>query len=264
MAGCHGSEASARRAFVLTPYAGGEFGILEPAMPKVGACFALDGVACVLWVHHMRERKTGPCFPVTVVECGTHGVSFTLYPPGHVPYGRARVAAVAPDGGAIVDGPGGAEAFEGTIFAAALAAAKGEAWDREHEGGSERWWGTQWRRLAVAQRISGVTPALGEPEREAMAAALGVTLLLLREQAQGISAAPGYRRRGQAVRAVLGALAGGPCVLSRLMAGGQLAGLWGAPHRWDPQGGQLRSLSFPGLGGTPRQRARGSAAFPTT
>ena len=205
----------------------------------------------MLWVDHLRERKTGPCFPLTVLVCETHEVGFTLYPPGHVPYGRVAVLPVAPDGRAIVDLPCGAEAFEGTVFEAALDASEGAAWDRERAGGSERWWGTQWRRQAVALRICGVLPALGEKEREVVAAALGVELLLLREQAQRIASTPGYRRRGQGVSAVLGRLAVGPCLLWRLMAGGHLAGLWGPPLWWDAQAAQLRSFTFPGVQAAP-------------
>lgn len=201
----------------------------------------------MLGVDHLRERKTGPCFPLTVLVCETHEVGFTLYPPGHVPYGRAQVAPVAPDGRAIVDLPRGAEAFEETVFKAAVCASKGAAWDRERAGGSEWWWGTQWRRQAVAVRICGVAPTLGETEREAVAAALGVELLLLREEAQRIASNPGYRSRGQGVSAVLGRLAIGPCLLSRLMAGGHLVGLWGPPLWWDTQAAQLRSLAFRGL-----------------
>ena len=114
-------------------------------------------------------------------------------------------------------------------------------------GGGGGWGGTQWRRLAVAVRICGVAPALGEKEREVVAAALGIELLLLREQAQRIAVAPGYRRRGQAVCAVLGRLTEGPCLLSRLMASGHLAGLWGPPLWWDTQAAQLRSYTFQGL-----------------
>ncbi len=210
MEGCHESGVAARRSFVITPYIAGESGVLEPAMPKVGPCSSRDREACVLWVDHLRERKTGPCFPLTVLACGTHEVGFTLYPPGHAPYRRAAVAPGAPDGWAIVDGPSGAQAFEGTVFEAALDASKGTAWDRERPGGNERWWGTQWRRLAVAQRICGVAPELGEAEREVVAAALGVELLLLRDQAQRIAATPGYRRRGQGVCTVLGGSPNGP------------------------------------------------------
>jgi hypothetical protein len=220
-------------------------------MPEVGPCSWRDREACVLWVDHLRERKTGPCFPLTVVICRTHGVCFTLYPPGHVPYGRAAVAPVAPDGGTIIDGPSGAEAFEGTAFAAALDASKGTAWDRERSGGSERWWETQRQRVALALRICGVAPDFGEVEREVVAAALEVELLLLREQAQRVAAAPGYRRRGEGVCAVLERLAEGPCLLSRLMASGHLAGLWGPPLWWDTRAARLRSWSFRGLQAAP-------------
>ncbi len=247
MQGCHESGVSAQRPFVITAYSAGASGVLEPAIPEVGPCASRDREACVVWVDHVRERKTGPCFPLTVLVCGTHEVGFTLYPPGHVPYGRAAVARVAPDGRAIIDGPSGAEVFDGTVFAAALDASKGTAWDREREGGSERWWGTQWRSLAMAQRICGVSPELGEAGREMVAAALEVELLLLREQAQRVAEAPGYRRRGEGICAVLDRLSEGSCVLSRLMASGHLAGLWGPPLWWDTQAGRLRSWSFRGL-----------------
>lgn len=221
--------------------------MLEPAIPDRGPCCVRGGGACVLRVDHLRERKTGPCFPLTVLACQTHGMGFTLYPPGHVPYGRVAVVRGAPDGGAIVDGPRGVRAFEGTVFAAVLSASEGTAWDRERAGGGELWWGTQWQRVAMATVMCGVSPGLEEAEREMVAAALGVELLLLREQAQAIAAAPGYRRRGQGVCAVLGRLAAGPCLLSRLMASGHLAGLWGLPLWWDTQAAQLRSLAFRGL-----------------
>ncbi len=242
---------AARRAFVVTPYRAGASGVLEPALPAVGPCSWRDREACALEVDHVRERKTGPCFPLTVLVCETHGVGFTLYPPGHVPYGRTAVVSVAPEGGAILDGPVGAEAFEGTVFAAALSAAQGEPWDRERPGGSARWWELQWRRLVMALRICGLSPGIEEAERESVSAALGVQLLLLREQARRIAAAPGYRRRGQAVRAVLESLTRGSCVLSRLMASGHLAGLWGAPLWWEAQTGRLRSWSFRGVQPTP-------------
>ena len=54
--------------------------------------------ACVLVVHHTRERKAGPQIPVTVAQCRTHRRAFTLYPLGHVPYGRLAVAPVTLDG----------------------------------------------------------------------------------------------------------------------------------------------------------------------
>ena len=74
----------ARPAFIVTPYEATSDGRLVPRMPRDGPCRG-PGDACRLYVHHLRARSTGPCYPLTVVRCGTHGRAFTLYPPGHVP-----------------------------------------------------------------------------------------------------------------------------------------------------------------------------------
>jgi hypothetical protein len=154
---------------------------------------------------------------------------------------------VATGGQASAEAPG-AEGFAGTLFQAALDASQGQQWARQSPGGSERWWGTQGRRLDASVRICGVWPDLKEPKREACAAALRVPLLVLGEGASAIRAEAGYRSRGQAVREVLEHLSTGPCVLWRLLAGGQLVGLWGEPYTWDTARGRLTSLSFQGLG----------------
>lgn len=247
MPGCHESGPAARRPFVITPYAEDGDGVLVPAMPAAGPCAERDRLTCLVWVDHVRARSTGPCFPLTVATCGTHGLAFTLYPPGHVPYGRTVMAPVTPDGRASLGAAGG-EPFGGTFFQAALDAALGQEWARESPGGSERWWGTQGRRLSASLLACGVWPQLEEAQREAVAAALGVALVLLREGAGLIAARPGYRSRGQAVRAVLERIWAGPCVLSRLMASGHLVGLWGEPYTWDAGRAQLRRISFRGLG----------------
>lgn len=254
MPGCHESRLAARRPFVITPYTEGEDGVLVPVMPEAGPCAERDGRACQVWVDHVRERSTGPRFPLTVAACGTHGLAFTLYPPGHVPYGRAAMAPVTPEGRACT-GAAEAEAFAGTFFQAALDASLEQSWLRESPGGSERWWGTQGRRLSASVRVCGVWPELEEPRREAVAAALGVALLVLREGASAIKARPGYRSRGHAVRTVLERVWAGPCVLARLMASGHLVGLWGEPYSWDAGTAQLRRLSFPGLGADSAQGA---------
>ena len=73
------------------------------------------------------------------MRCRVHRHGFTLYPPGHVPYGRKRLAAMACDGSLEqseekTDGEGSSEVpvkverFRGTYFEAALEAAAGKAW----------------------------------------------------------------------------------------------------------------------------------------
>jgi hypothetical protein len=57
-----------------------------------------EPVACRISVHHLRHRKTGPCFPIAVLRCAVHRGAFTVYPLGHRPYGRVGLAPVFPDG----------------------------------------------------------------------------------------------------------------------------------------------------------------------
>jgi len=237
----------ARASFIVTPYEPADEGRLVPQLPLDGPC-RLPGEACRLRVHHVRERTTGPCFRLTVLRCEAHGRAFTLYPPGHRPYGRVAVVALAPSGEAVR----GADRFAGTLFEAARDAARGTAWPRERSGGSERWWGTQDRRLEHAARLTGVAPGLTVEVRQELASLLDVDLLLL----TGRSTSTGYRDLGHAVCQVLDALRPGPCVVDRLGAAGAHVGLWGEPLRFDPSTGALRRHPFRATGttGPPRRQ----------
>jgi len=238
----------ARRPFVVVSYGPSAAGTLTAMLPEAGYCSALDDRKCSIVRSYCRGRKTGPRHPLLVVRCRTHGVAFTLYPPGYVPYGRAPVAPVE-QGDAEADA--GGAALADTVLEAAQDAAQGAAWPRECEGGSSKWWGTQCRQVSVATALCGVLPDLDAAARQAQAAALWTPLLLLLQGAKAIAAAPGYRSRGQAVMAVLDRVAPGPCVLQRVLAAGHLAGLWGAPWRWDQDARQLRRWSFRGDGTRP-------------
>lgn len=233
---CHQRPQNARLAFITATYTPDASGELVPARPDVGPCRAWDARPCVICLDHLRERSTGPCFALTVLRCVTHHFAFTLYPPGHVPYGRVAVVPVV---------------GTATLFEAAADAAQGKAWARECPGGSSKWWGTQGRHVAAAARLCGTSPALNAAAQQAQAAALRVEMLLLVEQARAIAADPGYRSRGQAVGAVVARILAGPCVLERILAAGHLAGLWGLPLLWEPRTRRLRSLSFRGDGTHP-------------
>jgi hypothetical protein len=227
--------------------------VLVATLPDVGPCHARDKRPCVVRLHHLRERSTGPCLPLAVLRCWTHSYGFTLYPPGFVPYSRLAVAPVALDG---TEAVAGVEAFAGTLLDATLdaakEAAKDAAWARACKGGSSTWWSTQGRHIWLAVRLCGVAPDLKAAARQAQAAALWVEMLLLLLQgAQSIGSAPGYRSRGRAAVAVLERVAAGPCVLQRVLAAGHLAGLWGAPWRWDEAGHRLRPWAFRGDGTRP-------------
>jgi len=184
-------------------------------------------------------------FPLAVMRCLTHGHRFTLYPPGHVPYGRVRVAPVALDGTEL---SATLEKFVGSRFDAAIDAADGTAWKRENPGGSDKWWPKQGRRLVEAVQIFGVTPGLDPALQHAQAAALEVDLLLLVQWATLIANAPGYRSRGQAAVAVLEQVVQHGRVLQCVLAAGHRVGLWGPPLRWDTAARQLRPWAFRGDG----------------
>lgn len=215
----------------MTPYRAGRDGELEPEIPSEGVCAGQDARACKLSVDHRRERCTGPCFPLTVMRCRSHGRGFTLYPPGHVPYGRVGLLAVAPDGSRARDDDR-MERFEGTFFAASLDAAKGRAWHREHTGGSERWWGTQLRRITRAAQLLGLSPGIPSRRCELVAGVLGLDNLLLLVSVKQFRAARGYRERGAAIRRVLEALPQSHLLPERLTECGTIAGRWGEGLRW--------------------------------
>ncbi len=142
-------------------------GHLSPEVPTVGPCGQYDAHPCRLYAHHDRPRKTGPCFPIRVMCCRTHGRCFTLYPPGHVPYGRQRLAPVAPDGNPLVSAKG-AERFRGTLFEAALDAAEGQVWPHRYCDGSPLpRFPTQLVHLVRGAGLVGVAPGLDARQREA-------------------------------------------------------------------------------------------------
>jgi len=191
---CHEFEVVARRAFTVTPYVANAEGVMVASMPSICARHEAGDAPCHLWVDHHRARKTGPCFALAVVHCGLHRRAFTLYPPGHVPYGRLAVAPVSSDGALVKDVPSSeatpreasitALDWPGTLFGAAVDAAAGQAWPRRPPTRPAHW-RTQGRRLARGARLIGIGPAVedGLRHREQRARRLGVPTLVIVEQA---------------------------------------------------------------------------------
>ena len=201
-----------RPAFVIGDYADGALFEVPTQCPSRGP----EG-PCDVVVHALRSRKTGPSHPLAVCRCHAHGLSFSIYPPGFVPYARRP----------LVDAPGVASssATEAPSFASvAREAASGVAWARESAGGSPRWWPTQTRLLL---RLGWAVGAYAGPARDLVAVAVGLPLRLLARVADAV----GFRARGRALTDVLEALGSD---LDRLLLAGALAGCWGAPWRWQP------------------------------
>lgn len=239
-------------------------------MPHLPSCCPQnigDPGGCIIRAHHWRDRKTGPCFPLLVVRCKTHKGAFTLYPPGHRPYGRKAVVPLGPDGSRPLDTVAGEEdrlsaELGGGMFDAALDAAAGLLWDRcsrrytragersvgweavdKHGDGEDRYRSTQERQLGKCIELLGVAQDQDEVLREEVAELLGVGRMLLVEQTGRIDLTTGPGIRGEAVCAVLRAMPKG-MRYERLVACGRAVGLWGEALHWDPGLGVPRRLPF--------------------
>lgn len=261
---CHTSRPFARRSFIVTAYTVGDGGRFVPVMPL--ACVA-EGASssgddpCRIWLHHRRARKTGPGFPLTVVECRTHRVAFTLYPPGYVPYGRVAIAPVD-SGGRPLHAPAdygtrepatgeqsepdpGHLAWGVTLFDAAQDAARGLPWPRRNSSGPGGW-RTQGRWIVLGATILGLTSPVGRASADL--GLLGVSALTQRQATAAYATARGYRGRGRAVTLPLVELEQvGSFVIDWLLVAGFVAARWGRPRRCDLSG-RLRDIA-------PRARA---------
>lgn len=206
---------------------------------------------CVLTVHHRRERKTGPQIQVTVLQCRTHRRAFTLYPLGHVPYGRLAVAPVGLDGQVVCSteyerqaGAKPSPAWRATLFESAFAAIE----EKTVKLTDSRWWATDGpEQLAHGATLLGVHPDLSAQEADAIAFRLEIPRLVLRQAADAYERGRGRAARGRVLVGVLGLL-GDTCLLDRLLAAGACAGCWGTVTRWDAAIGGARGQVFPGRG----------------
>jgi len=207
-------------------------------LPVPGRCpQGEDGSPCQVRAHARRERKSGPEHALAVCRCHTHGVSFTVYPPGHVPYGRIAMVAADSEGR-----PVRGEALSMTVLSAVLDASDpvrvhGE--EAVHKSGVHL--RTRGRRIGLCAALVGISGEVSEAVRGRIAQALSVPALRLRDAARAYSASHSMRERAGVVVSVLEALD----LASRrigLLVSGYLAGLWGRPNHWDPIGKMLRAL----------------------
>lgn len=258
--------AQARLPFATTTYEADKEAVLRPVLPS-RCVYATGAETCSMFVDHYRARKSGPRFPIAVVGCSAHPQGrYTLYPPGHVPYGREAAVPSSPSGGLLRDAATGAHPWETTLFAAAVDAADGERWPSDSPALDPRRRRTQGRRLELAGRLVGVHAEIADAARERIATRLGVPTLRLRSAARNWTRS--WTRRGAAVLAVLLAVSVDGSLLDRLLAAGALGGLWAEPRRWDAvRGTWVMARSSPRSVRSERPgaaRPRGRSPPPTT
>lgn len=196
-----------------------------------------DGSQCRVGAHHRRARKTGPAFPLVVARCALHKVAFTLYPPGHVPYGRVALTPVDPAGRPIRGETSDDHALGETLWEAASDAQDGARWPEQAGHPASR--RTQGRWLVTAESILGLGLGGGHQAMETHAFVLGIPALTLHERrvpGSGESrASDSWKHRATRVMEVLKAVlrTGRP---GGLMRAAHAAQLCGPPRRWDPGG----------------------------
>jgi hypothetical protein len=199
-------------------------------------------------VDHYRERKTGPKLALAVARFRVHLHAFTLYPAGHVPYGRRAVAPAAPDGSVLWRGDAergqDAPAWETTVFEAGLDARRGLRWSRSSPSKDSRRRRTQDRMLVLGATLLGLAE-MDSGTRERIAERLGVACLEVLDRARGYRWAQTFRVQGRLIVESLERLPVRRSLCDDLLVCGAIAGLWGRPSRWDPggpAGGVLRPL----------------------
>jgi len=208
----------------------------ELLLPVPGRCpQGADGSPCDVRAHARRERKTGPEHVLAVCRCHAHRVSFTIYPPGHVPYGRIAIVAADSEGRRIRG-----DALALTVFSAVFETTDRDGGAREgavHVPRVHR--RTRGRRLGLCAALVGIAGLVTDPVRGRIADALSVPALLLREAAQAYSASCSMHERASVIRSVLVSVALATRRIG-LLAAGYFARLWGRPHHWDSVGQVLR------------------------
>ena len=129
-----GTEAHALP-YATTNYETDKDGTLRAVLPS-RCVYATGEQTCAIFVDHYRERKSGPSYPVAVVGCREHGGRrYTLYPPGHYPYGRVAVVPYSAGGELWLDADSVQPQWQATLFGAAQDAEQEKKWAAE-----QNWW----------------------------------------------------------------------------------------------------------------------------
>jgi hypothetical protein len=241
------SRASAARPFVSAVYhlVEGEKPIAE--LPAVCPYADLsEPFCCQVTAKYHRDRTTGPEFPLLVAHCKAHGHDFTIYPAGHVPYGRQAIAPLALDGSLLQHGDGEAHAGEpmwaGTVVEAAVDADRGRLWDKSSPSRDVFRRRTQWLSL-VANLLGLVT--VDARSRERISEQLSLAALDVMDAARVYEGARGLHDRGRVIVGLLDHIPVRRRFCDDLLVCGALIGRWGRPLWWEaggPLGGVLRAL----------------------
>ena len=159
--------------YIILPYYKGKKGKRICSKPEVLPC-GRDGKKCHVVIKYSRDRSTGPEFPLMVVHCETHGVHFTIYPPGYCPYSRTKLY---PYNTAEESQESTREkSSESSLFDSAMSS----IWRKNYEYTGDTCWKTHRQRLNKAGQLLGLTGSESLGER--ISALLSIPLHIYKNQ----------------------------------------------------------------------------------
>lgn len=190
--GTFGQSVFSRISFVIGAYWPTKDNILCPEKP--GRCPRGTSGSCRTTIKSRRLRKCGPPFPLFQFFCQIHKVSFTVYPPGWVPFGRSPWLPLTEDGRSN-------DEWDKTYFAGILDMSDGQRWAEEcsRNHGTRR---TQGRHINAICRLFSLETDDQEVQHKT-AEDLGVEVLRIQDLANGIREGPSLRKKAMGVRAIL-------------------------------------------------------------
>lgn len=203
---------------------------------------------CVVSFNYRRERKTGPCIPLVIVRCLTHQVCFTIYPPGHIPYGREPLVDIALDGFQIEaesETEDAIDSFAGTLFEGALMAAQGVFYPKEGPYDLPmNCYDTQLNHIKKSALLLGIAGADQVLHHEHIAESLNIPRQFQIGQFSHIPGQPWNSiKSGQAIRQVL-EIVSRDCLFERLVSCGFMCGIWPPLYIWNAKTGSLYQSDF--------------------
>jgi len=189
--------------FYCSRYVPDSSGAIRPSTPEF-CPLAQSGAGgpCQIQTADWRQRKCGPGFPLLVLRCLTHKISFTVYPIGWVPFGRRELL----------------ETIE-----AVQDKASGESWP-DQAYGSKPTRKTQARWIFALSLLTGIDPSLDENSIHLSGVVLNVATTVLKGFSERIrDGPPTPKRRAEAIRDLLNHIANHEALFKQ----GSQIGFWG-------------------------------------
>ena len=222
-----------KRPFIVIAYVADAKGFPRPQKPVKCPTLNHDNKSCLIYIERWRKRLCGFSFRLAGMNCLPHSISFTIYPPGAVPYGR-RPLLLMDHAGGVVEPENGESSLLGTSFEAAADASKDHLWPEDVQLGplpedgvkmqSRR---TQRRHITGALRLFGLDTHSTLKDREKVARHLNIGVTKLEAGATKIRDGPSLIVQGMEAVRVLEQLSVIRLMMTGLLALGTNQGYWG-------------------------------------